>query len=105
MPGAILRQLHAPDPVGRDLALLRTRLYRFSDDPRHYVLAEPLEERLLAGYPPLPSTVAHVRESLPAIRAHGLPSGVNALVAAAATIHVPVYPAAPAPYALRQAPL
>jgi len=104
MPGAILRQLHAPDPVGRDLALLRTRLYRFSDDPRHYVLAEALEERLLAGYPPLPSTVAHVRESLAAIRAHGLPSGFNAEVAAAENIDVTGELAARAPYAWQQVP-
>ena len=31
-------QLHAPDRAGRDLALLRTRVYRFSNDLRWYVL-------------------------------------------------------------------
>ena len=50
----ILDQLRTPDRVGRDLALLRTRLYRFSGDLRWYVLAEALEEHLLAGRQPQP---------------------------------------------------
>src|ERR1035441_1473788 len=69
--GSIVRQLRAPDPDSRDVALLRTRLYRFSDDPRHYVLAEALEERLLTGHRLRPSTLTHVRQCLTAIRAHG----------------------------------
>lgn len=101
-PGAILRQLHAPDPLGRDLALLRTRLYRFSDDARHYVLAEALEERLLAGHPPQPSTVAHVRESLAAIRADGLPLSFSDEVAAAENIDVVAELAARTPYTWQQ---
>ena len=47
---SITEQIHQPDPIHRDVALFRMRLYRFSDDPRHYVLAEALEERLLAGH-------------------------------------------------------
>jgi hypothetical protein len=43
------QQLKTPDRTGRDLALLRTRLYRFSSDQRWYVLAESLEENYLSG--------------------------------------------------------
>ena len=103
-PGAILRQLHAPDPVGRDVALLRTRLYRFSDDPRHYVLTEALEERLLAGHPALPSTVARVRESLAAIRATGQPLSFSDEVAAAEDIDVTAELAARTSYAWQGVP-
>jgi len=69
----IAAQLQSPDPAGRDLALLRTRLYRFSDDPRWYVLAETLEERFLAGQHPLPATIAAVHACLTQIRAYGRP--------------------------------
>jgi hypothetical protein len=104
MPEAILRQLHAPDPVGLDLALLRTRLYRFSDDTRHYALAEALEERLLAGHPPRPGTVAHVRESLAAIRANGLPLSFSDELAAAENIDIASELAARTPYTWQQVP-
>jgi Sulfotransferase family len=104
MPEAVLRQLHAPDPVGRDLALLRTRLYRFSDDPRHYVLIEALEERLLAGHPPRPATLAQVRASLAAIRTTGPPLDFSSEVAAAENIDVTAELAARDPYTWRQAP-
>ncbi|HZD69822.1 MAG TPA: sulfotransferase [Actinomycetes bacterium] len=66
-------QLQAPDPLGRDLALLRTRLYRFSDDPRHYLLAEHLEDRYLDGHPPQPATRDYVSRCLQALRASGQP--------------------------------
>jgi Sulfotransferase family len=66
-------QLQDPDPLGRDLALLRTRLYRFSDDPRHYLLAEHLEDRYLDGHPPLPVTRDYVSGCLQALRASSQP--------------------------------
>ncbi|PZS09160.1 MAG: hypothetical protein DLM64_11260 [Solirubrobacterales bacterium] len=71
-PGAILPQLHAQDLAGRDLALLRTRLYRLSDDRRHYALTEALEERLLTGHLPCPFTVARAR--IPGGRPRGRPA-------------------------------
>jgi hypothetical protein len=64
-------QMLAPDPAGRDLALLRTRVYRFSDDARWYVLAESLEEQYLTGRPPGPSAMSSVRACLAAIRHQG----------------------------------
>ncbi|HXL90414.1 MAG TPA: sulfotransferase [Streptosporangiaceae bacterium] len=64
-------QLLAPDPAGRDLALLRTRAYRFSDDVRWYVLTESLEEQYLTGRPPGPSAMNTVRACLAAIRHDG----------------------------------
>jgi hypothetical protein len=71
-PAAGLReQLHAPDRTGRDLALLRTRVYRFSDDLRWYVLAESFEEQYLAGNQPMPSTMDTVRGCLAKIREDG----------------------------------
>lgn len=45
-------QLNAPDRAGRDLALLRTRAYRFTSDLRWYVLAESLEEPVAQGSVP-----------------------------------------------------
>jgi len=103
-PKAILRQLQASDPVGRDLALLRTRLYRFSHDRRRYVLAETPEERLLAGYPPQPSTLAYVRESLAAIRTTGLPLDFSSEVAAAENIDVTAELAARTSYTWQRVP-
>ncbi|HVB43327.1 MAG TPA: sulfotransferase [Streptosporangiaceae bacterium] len=103
-PEAILRQLQAPDPVGRDLALLRTRLYRFSHDRRHYVLIEALEERLLAGHPPRPFTLAYVRESLAAIRTTGLPLDFSGEVAAAENIDVTAELAARTSYTWQRVP-
>lgn len=67
----LLAQLQRPDPVGRDLALYRTRVYRFSDDHRHYALAEVLEERHIAGTVLRPETLTYVRDSLSLIRATG----------------------------------
>ena len=69
---ASLRELlHVPDRAGRDLALLRTRVYRFSNDLRWYILAESLEEQLLAGRQPKPSTMGTVRACLGKIREDG----------------------------------
>lgn len=65
------KQLHAPNRAGRDLALLRTRAYRFSSDPRWYVLAESLEEQYLAGKLPKPSTMNTIRACLANIRENG----------------------------------
>ena len=67
----LLAQLAAPDPVGVALALFRTRAYRFSDDPRHYVLAEWLEERFINGLRPQRSTLAYVHTWLEAMRMDG----------------------------------
>jgi Sulfotransferase family len=104
VPENILRQLHAPDPAGRDLALLRTRLYRFSDDTRSYVLAEALEERLLAGRPPRPEMAAHVRDWLAAIRANGRPPGFPDELAAAEDVDVAAELSARIPYTWQQVP-
>lgn len=68
---SLTAQLRAPSPVGRDLALLRTRLYRFSDDLRWYVLAEAFEEYVLAGRSPQAATLAEVRATLTSIRTTG----------------------------------
>jgi Sulfotransferase family len=69
--GLLREQLHAPDGTGRDLALLRTRAYRFSNDLRWYILAEALEEQCLAGKQPNPSTMDTVRACLASIREDG----------------------------------
>jgi len=73
----IRAQLNAIDPAGRDLALLRTRLYRFSDDLRWYVLAEALEEHFLAGQMPQPQTLASIRDCLASIRTTGKPAAFS----------------------------
>lgn len=64
-------QLTAPAQTGRDLALLRTRAYRFSSDLRWYALAEGLEEQYLAGRQPEPPVMDAVRASLSSIRESG----------------------------------
>src|ERR1035441_10290724 len=102
---SILRQLDTPDPDRRDVALLRTRLYRFSDDSRHYVLAEALEERLLARCTPPPSTLTHVRQCLTAIRAKGRPLPFCHDIATAEGIDVAAELAARSPYGWPRVPL
>ena len=102
---SILRQLDTPDPDRRDVALLRTRLYRFSDDSRHYVLAEALEERLLAGCTLRPSTLTHVRQCLTAIRAKGRPLPFCHDIATAEGIDVAAELAARSPYGWPRVPL
>jgi Ser/Thr protein kinase RdoA (MazF antagonist) len=67
----VLEQLHAPDATGRDLELLRTRSYRFSDNPIHYVIAEALEDRYRNGFMPSPRSLHFVRESLEQVRRDG----------------------------------
>ena len=102
---AILAQLHTPDPVGRNVALLRTRLYRFSDDVRDYVFAEAIEEQLLAGSRLQPATLAHVRQCLTAIRAHGQPLPFPGDIATAEGIDAAAELIARCPYGWQQVPL
>lgn len=90
MNGALLEQLHHPDPVGIDLALFRTRLYRFSDDRRHYVLAEVLEERFIEGRTPRKTTLDYVTACLNRIRSTGSPLPFEADIAEAEGIAVGV---------------
>ncbi|MGW9636014.1 sulfotransferase [Nocardiopsis alba] len=73
MTTALIDELHHPDPAGIDLALFRTRMYRFSDNPRHYALAEVLEERFIDGSPPSKAMLDHVSENLNSIRNIGAP--------------------------------
>src|SRR5260370_24466617 len=101
---AILAQLRAPDPAGRDVALLRTRLYRFSGDTRDYVFAEAIEERLLAGSRLRPATLAHVRQCLAAVRAHGQPLPFPGDIAAAEGIDAVAQLAARYPYGSQHGP-
>lgn len=84
----ILDQLRAPDRVGRDLALLRPRLYRFSDDLRWYVLAEALEEHLLAGRQPQAATIAALRACLEQIRRNGSLPAFQAALATAENVDI-----------------
>jgi hypothetical protein len=82
------QQLQAPDPAGRDLSLLRTRLYRFSSDPRWYVLAESLEENYISGKHPKPATITAVRACLDNIRHDGRPLEFHHDLAAAEDISI-----------------
>jgi hypothetical protein len=100
----ILRQLHAPDETSRNLALLRTRAYRFTDDHRHYVMAEALEEHLLAGRRLRPSTLAYVRDCLTAIRETGRLAPFCEEIAVAEGIDVTAELASRAPHSWQQVP-
>lgn len=82
------QQLHAPDPVGRDLALLRTRLFRFSNDLRWYVLAESLEESYIRGRRPEPATMTAIRAFLDKIRRDGRLAEFRHDLAAAEDINI-----------------
>jgi hypothetical protein len=93
----ILDQLRTPDRVDRDLALLRTRLYRFSDDLRWYVLAEARQ--------PHPSTIGAVRTCLEQIRRKGSPSAFQGAFAAAENIDIRTALAERAAYMWQQIPL
>jgi hypothetical protein len=97
--------LQAPDPDGRDLALLRTRLYRFTDDLRWYVLAEELEEHFLAGRRPQPATLAAVRACLDQIRREGSIPEFQDDVAIAEDIDVSATLARRAPHLWQRVPL
>ncbi|MFL1376788.1 sulfotransferase [Nocardiopsis protaetiae] len=88
MNNTLLEQLHHPDPVGIDLALFRTRLYRFSDDQRHYVLAEVLEERFIEGRTLQKTTLDYVTACLNRIRNTGSPLPFEADIADAEGIAV-----------------
>ena len=101
----LLDQLRTPDRVGRDLALLRTRLYRFSDDLRWYVLAEALEEHLLAGRQPQPATIDAVRACLEQIRRNGSPSAFRGALAIDEDIDIRTALAERAAYMWQQVPL
>jgi hypothetical protein len=101
----LLDQLRTPDRVGRDLALLRTRLYRFSDDLRWYVLAETLEEHLLAGRQPQPATISTVRACLEQIRRNSNPPAFQSALAAAENIDITTALAERAAYMWQQVPL
>lgn len=82
------QQLKTPDRTGRDLALLRTRLYRFSSDQRWYVLAESLEENYLAGRHPKAATMTAVRSCLDKIRHDGSPMAFRDNLAEAEDIDI-----------------
>jgi hypothetical protein len=84
----IRQQLTTPDRTGRDLALLRTRVYRFSSDQRWYVFAESLEENYLAGRHPQSATMTAVRSCLDKIRYGGSPTEFPAGLACAEDIDV-----------------
>ncbi|WP_300611611.1 sulfotransferase [Trebonia sp.] len=101
----ILDQLQAPDRVGRDLTLLRTRLYRFSDDLRWYVLAEALEEHLLAGRQPQSATISAVRACLEQIRREGSPPVFESALATAEDIDITTALAERGAYMWQQVPL
>lgn len=68
---SILADLHRPHPAGQDLALYRTRAYRFTDDVRHYVLAEELEERHIGGSRLTPQLSQYVKDCLDSVRTSG----------------------------------
>lgn len=81
MDAHLISQLRAPHPVGINLALLRTRMYRFSGDLRHYVLAEALEERFIDGQPPEQATLDYIAACLDRIRSVGHPVPFDSKVA------------------------
>lgn len=88
MPSDLMRQLRDPDPVGIDLALFRTRMYRFSDDPRHYALAETLEERYIEGQAISMAMLKYVTANLESIRSNGRPLSFEPGPAAAEQINI-----------------
>jgi hypothetical protein len=97
-------QLAAPPPDGATVALYRTRVYRFSDDPRLYVLAEVLEERYARGIPPAPATLDFLKASLDQIRSTGQPLPFPQQIAESEGIDVQQAPDARVPYAPRPLP-
>ncbi|MFI7243367.1 hypothetical protein [Streptomyces qinglanensis] len=101
---ALTSQLDAPHPDGATLALYRTRVYRFSTDPRHYVLAEALEEKYALGTPPAPATLQFLKATLDEIRSTGQPLPFNQKIAETEGINVQEELDARAPYAPRPLP-
>ena len=81
-------QLKAPTPEGAAIALYRTRAYRFTDDARHYVLAEVLEERYAQGITPNAATLAYLTATLDEIRATGQLPPFSTDIAAAEGINL-----------------
>jgi Sulfotransferase family len=100
----ILAQLQSPDRVGRDLSLLRSRVYRFSNDLRWNALAESLEEHFLAGRQPQPATLTAVRASLDQIRRDGSTPVFQDYLAEAEDIEVNAALARRVPHMWQQVP-
>lgn len=101
---ALDRQLAHPDPDGTVIALYRTRAYRFTDDPRHYVLAEVLEERYAQGHRLASTTASYVKASLNQIRSTGELLAFNTDIAEQEGIDLYQELEARAPYAPRPRP-
>ncbi|MFF7081785.1 sulfotransferase [Streptomyces lavendulae] len=97
-------QLATPDPDGATIALYRTRAYRFSDDPRHYALAEAVEERYARGLTPTLRTMTYFRATLDQIRATGTLLPFNPEVAEAEGVDIHHELDARRPYAPRPNP-
>jgi hypothetical protein len=87
-PPIIVRELDSPDPVGSALTRYRGRVYRFSNDPRHYVLAECLEERFLDDRPLQTATTGYVHACLTRIRETGRVPDFDPAIAAAENIDI-----------------
>ncbi|WP_327417257.1 sulfotransferase [Streptomyces sp. NBC_01233] len=87
-PDTFTEQLASPHPVGAMVALYRTRVYRFSNDPRHYVLAETLEERYAQGIAPASTSLAYVKAVLDQIRSTGQPLPFNPDIAVRENIDI-----------------
>lgn len=83
MTRTLADQLAAPHPDGTAIALYRTRVYRFAEDTRHYVLAEALEEKWAQGSRPAPATLAYLNAVLDRIRATSRPLPFDGAIAAA----------------------
>ncbi|MEU9305083.1 sulfotransferase [Streptomyces sp. NPDC048269] len=92
-------QLASPTPDGSAIALYRTRVYRFSDDPRHYVIAEAAEEKYASGHMPARETMAYITASLHQIRSGGSLLPYDPRIAAAEGIHMQQELDARTPYA------
>lgn len=101
---ALLSHLATPHPDGAAIALYRTRVYRFSEDPRHYVLAEALEENYSLGIPPAARTLTFLHANLQRIRATGEPLPFQDRIAEAEGIDVQKELDARTPYAPRPLP-
>ncbi|WP_030200745.1 sulfotransferase [Streptomyces sp. NRRL S-87] len=100
----LINQLAAPDQDGSTIALYRTRAYRFSNDPRHYALAEAIEENFARGLPPTPQTMTYLRASLDQIRSTGDLLPFNPEVAQTEGIDIRYELDARRPYAPRPQP-
>ncbi|MBT2478373.1 sulfotransferase [Streptomyces sp. ISL-94] len=104
MTDSLTAQLTAPHPDGTAIALYRTRAYRFTDDPRHYVFAEALEENYAQGTLPSAATLTYIRAVLDQIRATGQLLPFNEDIAAAEGVDIRGERDARVPYAPRLMP-